>query len=174
MAVCHCIPGRCCDHLKVCTTSPGQLVYCSGSTVKSWCITESEVKLLSQRRYGLLGWRSSTRQTLHIDESDWGDPSTTTLYECNWMQVGLGLCIISRRFVLKFAGIDPLCNHKLENSQPFHIGRLNKIEIESLKTLQHRLRSLPTQSLSGANRSYGLYPDACDKQVESVLLQEYL
>lgn len=84
----------------------------------------------------------------------------------------LGLGNLFERFVRMFARVAALFNCKLDKERPLHFERLEKTEIDALKTLQHQLLSLPIQSLPRPNGRFTLDMDAYDEQVGCVLLQK--
>lgn len=49
-----------------------------------------------------------------------------------------GLCNVLKRVVPNVVRVDALLNCKIEKHQPFHDGRLNENEFESLEIVQHR------------------------------------
>lgn len=82
-----------------------------------------------------------------------------------------GLCIFSL-FAPNFAGVLGMLNRKLFKGQPQTFDILCSNEMKVWETLKPKLVEPPALALSRSQGAYTKALDACDKQIECILLPE--
>lgn len=107
-------------------------------------------------------------ETSHMTNAICGLQHPTNLTElCSF----LGLCNIFLLFVPNLARMAVLLNAKLQKDKPKIFGPFNNEELKPKNLLKESLKAPPILTLTSFTGHIILDTDACDVQVESVLLQ---
>lgn len=83
----------------------------------------------------------------------------------------LGLISVFRRFVSNFARIASAISERLKKTEDKELGPFNEEELDPLETVKEKLILPAVFTLPKRNGEYTLDTDACDRQVDCVLLQ---
>lgn len=83
-----------------------------------------------------------------------------------------GICSVVKRFLPNFARFVAPLTKTLMKNQPKSFGLLHKEELNAIEALKESLIGPPVSDLAKNDGNYTLVPDACDKQIGCLFLQD--